>query len=171
MRSATPHRFVGIARSAVLASATLATPLSAQSDPVADFYRGKTVTLVISTSPGGEYDLHGRLIGRFIGRHIPGAPTVVPQNMPGGGGVVAANYIYAVAPKDGTALLVINKQLPTTQATGEAALKADLTRLAWIGTLAPSSETMALWHTTGVKSVEDARRKEVIIGSTGIDNK
>lgn len=145
-------------------------PLAARADAVADFYRGKTVNLVIPTSAGGEYDLHGRLIARFIGRHIPGTPTIVPQNMAGGGGLVATNYVYNVSPKDGTALLVINKSLPSAQAIGEPGLKADMGKFAFIGTLAPSSETMVIWHTAGVKSVEDARRTEVIIGTTGTDN-
>ena len=153
---------------ALLLASTALEP--ALADPVADFYRGRTVAIVIPTSPGGEYDLHGRLIGRFIGRHIPGHPTIVPQNMAGGGGLVATNYVYNVAAKDGTALLVINKSLPASQLTGEPGLKADMGRFSYIGTLAPSSETMVVWHTTGVRSVEDARRKEVVIGTTGTDN-
>lgn len=157
---------VAVALSTLLAATT--TPVGA--DVVADFYRGKNVNLVIPTSAGGEYDLHGRMIARFIGRHIPGNPTLVPQNMAGGGGLVATNYVYNVSPKDGTALLVVNKSLPAAQAVGEPALKADMGKFTYIGTLAPSSETMAVWHTTGVKSVVDARRTEVIIGTTGTDN-
>ena len=141
-----------------------------RSGEVEDFYRGKTINLVISTPPGGEYDLHGRLIGRFIGRHIPGTPTVVAQHMGGGGGVVMANYLYNIAPRDGTVLGVHNKALPASQVMGEPSLKVDHSKLLWIGSLAPNSETMALWKTTGVKSLEDARRTEVIIGTSGTDN-
>ncbi len=157
-------------RAVFLSLAFFAGVVSPRADPVADFYRGKNVNLVIPTSAGGEYDLHGRMIARFIGRHIPGNPTLVPQNMAGGGGLLATNYVYNVSPKDGTALLVVNKSLPAAQAIGEPALKADMGRFTYIGTLAPSSETMVVWHTTGVKSVEDARRTEVIIGTTGTDN-
>lgn len=157
-------------RAAVHSLILLAGVVAADADPVADFYRGKNVSLFIPTSAGGEYDLHGRMIARFIGRHIPGNPTLVPQNMAGGGGLVATNYVYNVASKDGTALLVVNKSLPAAQVIGEPALKADMGKFAYIGTLAPSSETMVVWHTVGVKSVEDARRTEVIIGTTGTDN-
>jgi tripartite-type tricarboxylate transporter receptor subunit TctC len=148
--------------------AAMTTPVSA--DAVADFYRGKTVNIVIPTSAGGEYDLHGRLISRFIGHHIPGNPIIVPQNMAGGGGLVATNYVYNVSPKDGSSLLIVNKSLPAAQAMGQQGLKADMAKFTYIGTLAPSSETMVVWHTTGVKSVEDARRTEVVVGTTGTEN-
>lgn len=141
-----------------------------RADDVAEFYRGKTVSLVIASPPGGEYDLHGRLIGRFIGRHIPGAPTVVTQNMSGGGGLVMANYLYNVAPKDGTVLGIHNKALPAAQVMGEPGLKLDHAKLGWIGSLAPNSETMALWKTSGAKSLDDARRTEIVIGTSGTDN-
>lgn len=154
-----------------LAVGCLCAPLAqVRADDVADFYRGRTISLVISTAPGGEYDLHGRLIGRFIGRHIPGVPTVVAQNMSGGGGLVMANYLYSVAPKDGTVLGVHNKALPAAQVMGEPGLKLDHSKLTWIGSLAPNSETMALWKTTGARSLEDARRTEIVIGTSGTDN-
>ena len=136
-------------------------------DPVADFYRGKTVNGLIGTVVGGEYDLHTRMVLRFIGKHIPGNPTVVAQNMVGGGGIVMANYLYAVPPKDGTYLGVINNAYPLAQALGEETIKFDAARFFWLGTLAPTIETMAVWRTTGVKSIEDARRTEVVIGATG----
>lgn len=159
------------ALAAVLSVSTfLAAATALTADPVSDFYHGKTISIYIPTSAGGEYDLHGRLISRFIGLHIPGNPTIVPQNMAGGGGLVATNYVYNVAPKDGSALLVVNKSLPAAQAMGEQGLKADMSKFTYIGTLAPSSETMAVWHATGVKSVEDARRTELVIGTTGTDN-
>jgi len=140
---------------------------AAQSSAIADFYRGKTVHLVIGTVVGGEYDLHARLIGRFIGKHIPGNPTIVPQNMLGAGGIVMANYLYAVPPKDGTYLGVINNGYPGAQAMGEKEIQLDTGKLFWIGTLAPTSETVAVWHTTGVKTIQEAMEKEVVIGASG----
>lgn len=164
-------RSVTVFGTAVLAfGAALTERCAAQQDASADFYRGRTITLLIGTVAGGEYDLHARLIGRFIGKHIPGNPTVVPQNMTGGGGVVMANYLYNVAPKDGSYIAVLNKALPASQATGEPALKMDNSKLFWLGTLAPTSETMVVWRTTGVKSFADAKRTEVVIGATGKDN-
>src|SRR5690242_12859541 len=96
--------------------ATLAAPLAAQADPVADFYRGKTINLVVGTSAGNDYDFRGRLIARHMGRHIPGEPVIVPQNMPGAGGIKAANYMASIAPKDGTTVHMIMTNMMATQA-------------------------------------------------------
>src|SRR5262247_2952520 len=82
----------------------LATPAGAQTDPVADFYRGKSVRLIVGYGPGGSYDLYGRIAAEFLGRHIPGNPTIVPVNMPGAGGFKAIEYLHKVAPQDGTHL-------------------------------------------------------------------
>jgi tripartite-type tricarboxylate transporter receptor subunit TctC len=142
--------------------------VSAQTaDPVADFYRGKTITGLIGTVVGGEYDLHTRLTLRFIGKHIPGNPTIVAQNMAGGGGIIMANYLYNVPPKDGTYLGVLNNGYALAQAFGDAQLKIDTTKFFWLGTIAPTIEVMTTWHTTGVKTIEDAKRTEVVIGATG----
>jgi tripartite-type tricarboxylate transporter receptor subunit TctC len=135
--------------------------------PIADFYRGKTLTAFIGTVAGGEYDLHTRLVIRFIGKHIPGNPGGVAQNMAGGGGVMMANYFCTIPPKDGTQIAMINNALPLAQAMEEPNLKCDQASLRWLGTIAPTLETMALWHTTGVKSIEDARQKEIVIGASG----
>ena len=134
---------------------------------VADFYRGKTVTVLIGVSAGGEYDLLARLVSRFIGKHIPGNPTVVPQNMTGAGGITEANYLYNVAPKDGTFIGMVQNALPTMQAVGVPGPQFDSSKFNWIGSIAPTVETLALWHTSGVTTIEQAREKEVIIGAVG----
>ena len=90
----------------------------AQADPVADFYRGKTINILIGVNVGGGYDIEARLLARFIGKHIPGNPTVVPQNMIGAGGIKMANYLYAVAPQDGTAIGMFPNTLIAAQAVG-----------------------------------------------------
>lgn len=149
-----------------IALASWAAPAAAQ-DPVADFYRGKTINGLIGSAVGGEYDLHTRLVLRFIGKHIPGNPTVVPQNMLGGGGIVMANYLYNVPPKDGTFVGVINNSYPLAQALGDDTVKFDAAKFYWLGTLAGTNETMVVWKTTGVKSIEDAKRIEVVVGATG----
>ena len=136
-------------------------------DPVADFYKGRTVTMMIGVSAGGEYDLHARLIARHLGRHIPGTPNVVPQNMTGAAGVTMTNNLYNVAPKDGTAIGMIQNGMAISQALGTPNLQFDTGRFQWIGSICPTVETLALWHTAGVKTIEEARQKEIAIGATG----
>jgi tripartite-type tricarboxylate transporter receptor subunit TctC len=139
----------------------------AQAQSVADFYRGKTVHVLIGVSPGGEYDLQARLVARHIGKHIPGNPTVVAQNMTGAGGLNMANYLAAVAPKDGTYIGMLSNTLASLQAVGGQGVKFDTTKFRWLGTIAPVVETMAVWHTAEVKSVDDVRKREIVAGSTG----
>ena len=140
---------------------------AAQAQSVADFYRGKTITVLIGVSPGGEYDLQARLVARYIGRHIPGNPTVVAQNMLGAGGLTEANYLYNVAPKDGAFIGMIQNALPIMQAVGLPGPQFDSSKFNWIGSIMSTVETLALWHTSGVKTVEEARQKEVVIGAVG----
>ena len=140
---------------------------SAQAQSVADFYRGKTLTVLIGVSPGGEYDLQARLVARYIGRHIPGNPNVVAQNMLGAGGLTEANYLYNIAPKDGSVFGMIQNALPIMQAVGLPGPQFDASKFNWIGAIAATVETLALWHTSGVRTVEEARQKEVVIGAVG----
>ena len=104
----------------------VATPLAAE--PVADFYRGKTINLLIGTSTGNDYDFRARLIARHMPRHIPGEPQILARNMPGGGGVVAANYLANIAPRDGTVLHAIMSNMMTTQAMGVQGVLFDTRR-------------------------------------------
>ncbi len=150
---------------ALAAAFGLAGPVAAQG-PVADFYKGKTVTMHIGFTAGGEYDLHGRLVARFIGRHIPGNPTVIASQMTGAGTITLANYLYTVAAKDGVHLGVLSNGLPSAQGTGTIGINFDARKFFWIGAIAPTVETMAVWHTTGVKTLEDAQKKEVVAGAT-----
>lgn len=139
----------------------------ARADAVADFYRGKTVNVLIGVAPGGEYDLHARLVARYIGKYIPGNPTVVAQNMTGAGGLRMANYLYEVAPKDGTAIGMLANTFPAMQAVGIGAIQFDAAKFNWIGSISPTVETMAAWKTAGVATIEEARAKEVVAGATG----
>src|SRR5262249_61145330 len=101
-----------------------AAPAAGQS--VADFYRGKTITMAVGTSPGGDYDLRMRMVGRHLGKHIPGNPTIVPTNMPGAGQMLVANWLANVAPKDGTTIVALSQNMAVHQATGAPAVKHDL---------------------------------------------
>ncbi|HEU0072314.1 MAG TPA: hypothetical protein VFS04_13550 [Alphaproteobacteria bacterium] len=147
--------------------AALACAGAAQAQSTADFYKGKTINLLIGVGVGGEYDLHARLTGRHIGKHLAGNPTVVPQNMIGAGGIKMANYLYAVAAKDGTNLGMMSNTLPLLQATEAAGLQLEVAKFNWIGSIAPTVETMATWETSGVKTVEDARKTEIPAGASG----
>lgn len=143
----------------------LAGPACAQS--VADFYKGKTVNVLIGVGVGGEYDLHARLIARYIGKHIPGNPTLVPQNMLGAGGAKMAAYLADVAPKDGTNIGMIANNFPAMQAAGVEVIRFDLGKYQWIGSISPTVETMTVWKTAGVSTIEEARQKEVVAGASG----
>ncbi|MDO9441887.1 MAG: tripartite tricarboxylate transporter substrate-binding protein [Beijerinckiaceae bacterium] len=151
---------------AVGATLCLATA-SARADAVADFYKGKTLNVLIGVGVGGEYDLHARTVARFLGKHIPGNPSVVPQNMTGAGGLKMANYLYDVAARDGTYIGMLAATFPAMQAAGVKGVTFDANKFFWIGSICPTVETMTVWKTTGVKSIEDARKKEVVVGATG----
>jgi tripartite-type tricarboxylate transporter receptor subunit TctC len=140
-------------------------PAAAQT--VADFYRGKTLTMVVGTSPGGDYDLRLRMVARHIGRHIPGNPTVVVNNMPGGGGLVVANWLANVAPKDGSVVVAVTQNLPVHQATGAAGIKFDVREFNWIGNTTDTPNVINSWHTTGIRTIQDVMTRELIVGATG----
>lgn len=147
------------------ALAAFAGPAAAQG--VADFYKSKTVNVLIGVGVGGEYDLHARLVARYIGKHIPGNPTLVPQNMLGAGGAKMAAYLADVAPKDGTNIGMIANNFPAMQAAGLEVIRFDLGKFQWIGSISPTVETMTVWKTAGVSSIDEARQKEVVAGASG----
>jgi tripartite-type tricarboxylate transporter receptor subunit TctC len=151
--------------SATAAFAALTIPATA--DPVADFYRGRTIQMVIGVSAGGDYDLRARLVARYMSKHIPGNPKIVPQNMLGGGGLVAANWLANIAPRDGTAMLAISSNLPVAQAVGLDGIKFDLRRFSYIGNTTDSPNVINSWHTTGVTRIEQVMEKEFVVGATG----
>jgi tripartite-type tricarboxylate transporter receptor subunit TctC len=137
-------------------------------DPVADFYKGKHVDMVIGSPTGGGYDLYARLLARHLANHIPGNPTIVPRNMPGAGTLVAANWLYNVAPKDGTVLGSVNQTVAADQAKGADGVQYDARQFAWIGAPLVSNRMLTIWRKTGVLSIEDATKKEVVIGAAGL---
>jgi tripartite-type tricarboxylate transporter receptor subunit TctC len=153
-------------RPLLLALAIMASPAATQAQSVADFYRGKTVNVYIGVGVGGEYDIQARLVARHIGKHIPGNPTVIPQNMTGAGGLRMINYLYNVAPKDGTNIGMIANAFPAMQAVGISGVQFDAAKMGWLGSIAPAVETMAVWHTTGVKNIDDARKREIVAGAS-----
>lgn len=149
-----------------VAGAMLAAPV-AGADPVADFYKGKQLRMIIGYGPGGGYDLYGRVVAEFLGRHIPGNPTIVPQNMPGAGSFKAAKYIYAVAPKDGTMFGSVSQTLALDAAMQGEKSGIEVTRMPHLGRLASNIDLGVGLPGAPFKTFEDARKGEIIVGGTG----
>jgi tripartite-type tricarboxylate transporter receptor subunit TctC len=139
----------------------------AQEESVAEFYEGNTVRIVVGFSPGGGYDLYARLAADHIGKHIPGNPTVIVENMPGGGGRRAAGYLYEVAAQDGSELSLIVQAVAFDSALGELPGVDDASQFNFIGRLTSNVELQFTWHTSETKSLEDAMERETIVGATG----
>jgi tripartite-type tricarboxylate transporter receptor subunit TctC len=139
---------------------------AARADDVADFYRGKTINVYIGVNVGGGYDFEARLLSRFMKAHIPGNPTLVPQNMIGAGGIKMANYLYSIAPQDGTAIGMVPDTLIAVQAVGIAGAQYDANKFSWLGTIGTSPQTLAVWHTAGVHTIEEARHKELTVAGS-----
>jgi tripartite-type tricarboxylate transporter receptor subunit TctC len=139
----------------------------AQADEVVDFYRGKELRLIIGASVGGGYDIYARAIAKHLSEHIPGNPTIVPQDMPAGGGLAAANHIYNVASRDGTAIGAIQNTVPFEPFFNNRQAQFDAERFGWLGT--PESEVALylVWHTSKIASLADARINEMVAGGTG----
>ena len=132
-----------------------------------DFYKGKTITVITSTGVGGTYDTVARLIARHMPQHIPGNPTMIVQNMPGGGNVLATNYMYNLAPKDGTAIATIHSAMPLQQVLDSGGIRYDADKFNWLGSTGPQNEVILVWHTAGITSIAQARQKPVVLGGTG----
>jgi tripartite-type tricarboxylate transporter receptor subunit TctC len=157
-----PRRF----RLAVLAL-VIALPCAALAQGAGDFYRGKTISLLIGVNVGGSYDRDARLIARHIGAHIPGNPTIVPQNMIGGGGIAMANHMQAVAAKDGTVIGMMPNTLPMNEVSGMAGVRYDIGKFRWIGSMMPPAHSaMVAWHTAGVRTIDEARRRTITAGTS-----
>ena len=132
-----------------------------------DFYAGKTITFSTHTAPGGGYDTLLRLISRHIARHIPGEPSVIVTNMPGAGGLTAFNHAARIAPQDGTFVTLVGQGLVVHEPTGQPGMQASLGAMKWIGNVSQSPNVTVVWKTSPVKTIEDARKREVLVGSTG----
>jgi tripartite-type tricarboxylate transporter receptor subunit TctC len=140
---------------------------SAQAQPVADFYRGKTVQMLIGYTAGGGYDLNARVLARHMGKHIPGNPNIVAQNMAGAGSLRLANFLYNVAPKDGTAIGMVGRGMAMEPLIGGSATQYDARRYAWIGSVSDQVSLCATWHTSKVKSWDDMLKTDFTVGGEG----
>ena len=157
-------RFVALLGAAVGVALTLAAPARALS--VEDFYRGKTVTILVGFSAGGGYDLYARLLARHLGKHIPGNPTVVAQNMPGAGSLKAALNVYSVVPKDGLTLATVSRSVVTDPLL--IGSNIDPVKLSWLGTITSETSVCATWKTSAVKTWDDMFKREFTLGSSAV---
>jgi len=145
--------WVTIAAAGALLALALAGPARAQDGD--EFYRGKTITIIIPIGPGGAYDAYARLVSRHLGRKLQGNPTIIARNMPGGGGVIASNYLYNVAPQDGTTLAIITSSFANEQLFGNPQIRYDARKFLAIGRLLDTTSVLFFWHASPIRTLDD----------------
>ncbi len=138
-----------------------------RADDVADFYKGKEVRLIISASIGGGYDIYARAVARHLGTHIPGNPTIVPQNMPAAGGLGAANHLNNVAAKDGTVIALFQNTVPLEPFFENKQAQFDAAKIGWLGTPTTETALYMFWHSSKIRTLADAQRQEFVAGAAG----
>ena len=157
-------QFRSIHFAAAAAALLFATPALAQSE--ADFFKGKTITFLVSTTSGGSYDTRARIMARHLGKQLPGSPNVVVQNMPGAGSVVAMNHMYNVAPKDGTFILITQRVIFTTPMLTPEGVQFDLEKYNWLGNMGTDNGLLVSWHESPIKTTADIFTKEMIVAGS-----
>lgn len=139
----------------------------AAADEVADFYKGKTIKMVMPTSPGGSTALYGTVIGEYLKRHIPGRPALIHEYRTGSGGIIAANYVFNAAPKDGTVITMLLSSTILTQLIKPKAAKFSVAEFGLLGRAADLPRALIAWHTSGLKTIDDAKKAPVPLGASG----
>lgn len=163
--------FVVCVRGCVVALGIVLTlPAAIQAQTVGQFYAGKQVVINVGSAPGGGYDAQARLMARHIGKYIPGSPNVIVQNRPGAGGLIAANYLYNTAPKDGTVIALLQRTTITAQALIRDNIHFEVAKFNWVGSLASEPGVLMVWHTSPVKTAQDLLTKPLIVGGAGVAN-
>ncbi|MFN3892579.1 MAG: Bug family tripartite tricarboxylate transporter substrate binding protein [Beijerinckiaceae bacterium] len=158
------RRLRRIAAAAIL---TFVTSQASLADDVAQFYSGRQVALIVGADAGGGYDAQGRLMGRHLGRFIPGNPSFVVQNMPGAGSLQAANHLYNVATKDGSVIALLQRGVLSSRFTNPAGARFDLARFNWLGNLSSEAGVVLAWHATPFHTIQDVMKQEMLVGGTG----
>lgn len=159
------HTFTkAVVTAAILGPAIIAAgPAAAQTN----FYKGKSITMLIGSGAGGGYDLYSRVLARHMGNHIPGNPNIIPKNMPGAASIKATNYLYNIAPRDGSVFLSVFNTLPIQPLVGRKGVRYDATRLGWIGSIGKHQNICTTWHTSPVDTFEKAKTQMVAVAATG----
>jgi len=156
-----------LGRMAIAVLICLAAQPELRAQTPAEFYRGKSLSLIIPNAPGGSFDLYARLVAAHLGQFIPAHPSIIPQNMPGAGGMQAANYLYALAPKDGSVLAVLVPNITLAQVLDLQAITYDTRKLNWIGRAVATTSTLFTWQTSLTKTLADLKARETLVASTG----
>jgi tripartite-type tricarboxylate transporter receptor subunit TctC len=162
-----PARMSWLGFGAVVAIALGCFPEAGQAQSVADFYRGANLKLIISSGAGGGYDTYSRMLARHIGAHIPGRPAIVTQNMPGAGSLVAINYVYNVAPRDGSVIADSDSTMPFYSLLDGQNAKFDPFRLNWLGSVGKQAGICIAWHTSPFKTLDDVMQRPMRVSGTG----
>jgi tripartite-type tricarboxylate transporter receptor subunit TctC len=159
--------FLQALAAAAFVVALVASPAQAEQS-AADFYKGKTVSLLLGTGPGGSYDLYARIFADHLGKHIPGNPNIIVEHMPGAGGVTAGNHLYGPGPQDGTKVLLSHAIIMSEVLDPRAGVRFQSARFNWIGTYDAIAHTMAFWHESPVKTIDDLKGEKgskIVVGS------
>src|SRR5438067_9721989 len=156
-------------RLACICAAMLLGQAPALADPVADFYRGKSISLYVGFPPGGGYDLYARVFAPYFSRHIPGNPPIVLKTMLGGSGIKAAGYMTSVTPQDGTSLGVFLDALTLGKVLGGPG-EFDPVKMVWIGRIVSTATVSVVWHTSPVQTIEQAKHRELLMAGTVASN-
>jgi tripartite-type tricarboxylate transporter receptor subunit TctC len=128
------------------------------------FYKGKQIHLIVSTGPAGGYNTYARLVAQHMSSHIPGNPAIIVQNMEGASGIKATSYITSVAARDGTVIAATHNSIPTAPLVARDAVRFDVNKLSWIGSVTKDSFVGYVWNTAPIQTIEDAKTKEIILG-------
>jgi tripartite-type tricarboxylate transporter receptor subunit TctC len=153
---------------AAIAGLTVAEPGHAGALSAESFYSGKILRFMIPAGAGGGYDAYSRLLARHLADHIPGHPKIVVENMPGASGVLGTNWLYNIAPRDGTVMGSTYNTLLTEPLLGNTATKFDPTKFEWIGSITTQYNACMVWHTSSIKTIDDAKKREVRVSTTGL---
>jgi tripartite-type tricarboxylate transporter receptor subunit TctC len=139
----------------------------AHAQSVADFYRGKTVSIVVGSDSGGGYDINARTLARHMAQHIPGRPNIIVQDKPGASSMVAANYVYGLAPEDGTVIAAVQRPIPFQQLLGDTGVRYDPRRIQWLGSTSNELGVVVVWHTAPQQNAQDLLSMETVVGGNG----
>jgi tripartite-type tricarboxylate transporter receptor subunit TctC len=150
-------------------SIVLSSTAAAAGADVADFYRGKTLRILVGYGPGTGYDVYARLLARHLSKHLAGQPGMVIQNMPGAASLTMTNYLYNVAPRDGTAIGLPARGLFIEPLFGNENAKFEARKYSWIGSMSRDASLCFAWHTSDIKTIDDAKKREVLVGSSGVN--
>jgi tripartite-type tricarboxylate transporter receptor subunit TctC len=150
---------------AAFAMVASSTPSATAQTAAADKFKGKNFEIIVGYDTGGGYDIYARALSRHIGRHLPGTPTVIVKNMPGATTRTAANYLYNIAPKDGTVIATVARGLPTDELLGSGGIRFESTKFNWIGSMNNEVSVGVAWHTSPIKTFEDTKNREMIVGA------